>query len=343
MIQLVSLLLITPMLRIDSFKIKIPVADCLLSFDEGKLNSRQEYDRQLGRFTKNDLSIANPALGLKSITYDLLRQEIFIEGSAKALGDQYYELININTVERLFGGINDTGCIRLNVPDAIAFSELLKVDTTQNLILPSSSLTYVNSLNEIRLNSKYQVDPFRKSSNTGIVFKGKQTSFKERQIFYDKSAEIRRDDKLIQAVGLNKLEAQFKGVLRVESNFTQLRKIKEYCGGRSNLLAVLQADAKPNYSLFKKIAGKTNSIPLFSEYEGYKLMEIEKLEGRKKIIADLNFDLDLINQFIDSRVGGNNSKYKRQYRELAQQLSGGKSIISINKHIQEIEDQLQVA
>lgn len=331
------------MVRLDSFRIIMPASDCLLEVNRGKLSTRSDCHDQSGRYKKNELYVAGPALGIKSITYDLLSDNVYVEGSAKALGDQYYDLINIDTVERLIEGINDTGCIKLNVPGAIAASELLKVDTTQNLILPSSSLMYVNSLNEIRLNSKYQVDPFRRRTNTGIVFKGKQTSFKERQIFYDKLVEIRKDEELIKVVGWNKLEAQFKGVLRVESNFTAKQKIRDYCGGRSNLLAVLQADAKPNYSLFRKIAGKTNSIPLFSEYEGYKLMDIEKLEGRKKIIADLNFDPDLINQFIDSRVGGNNSRYKREYRELAQQLSGGKNIISINRHIQEIEDQLQVA
>lgn len=331
------------MVKLDSFRIKMPAGDCLLSINESRLNSRQEHSRQLDRSTRDDWYVNNPALGIKSITLDKLKDEVLVEGSAKSLTDQYFDLININTVERVFRAINDTGCIKVDVPKAIGASELLRVDTTQNLILPRSSLTYVNSLNQIRLDGKYEVHPYRRSTNTGITFHGRQKSFKERQIFYDKLAEIQRDTNLIQVVGWNKLEAQFKGVLRVESNFTELRKIREYCGGRSSLLAVLQADTKPNYSLFKKISGKTTALPLFTEYEGFKLMDIEKIEGRKKIIMDLNFDIDLIYQFINSKVGGNNSKYKKEYRQLALQMSAGRDCINLNKHVQEIEEQLQAA
>jgi len=329
------------MIRLDSFKLKLP-DDCLRDYDINKLKTSTEVFQ--GRTVKDVRYVSNPALGVKSITHNLLTKELILEGSAKALKDQYFDLININTVERLFGSFNDTSCITLDIGKAVEQAELLRVDTTQNLRLPESGITYVNSLNHVRLDVKYQVEPYRKNDNTGIVFMGKQTSFKERQVFYDKLLDVRKDKDLIKAVGYSNLERQFTGVLRAESNFTKLSKIRDYCGGSTNLLQVLKSRSTPNYSIFKKITNRYTSIPLFEDYDdSVKLMDIEKLEGRKKIVKDLGYDLDLIYQFIDSKVKGGNGRYKKQYREVVANELSGTSIVTINSHLQQIEAQLQVA
>lgn len=328
------------MIRGDSFKLKIP-DDFLLSWDGSKLRSSSEVYQD--RTVKHCRYASNVGLGLKSITHNLITKELILEGSAKALQDQYFDLINENTVERLFRAYNDTGCITLDIPRAIDHSELLRFDTTQNLVLPDPGISYVNSLNHVRLDVRYNVEPYKKKDNTGIVFMGKQKSFKERQVFYDKLLDVRKDKDLIKAVGLSTLEKQFTGVLRVESNFTQLRKIREYCGGSSNLLHVLRSKANPNHSIFKKITNRYTSLSLFEDYEGYKLMDIEKLEGRKKIVRDLGYDMDLINQFIDSKVAGNNSKYRREYKAVIKSELAGTNIFQINSHLEQIEAQLKVA
>ena len=54
------------------------------------------------------------------------------------------------------------------------------------------------------------------------------------------------------------------------------------------------------------------------DYEGMRLSEIEKIEGRKRIIEKCNFDMKVVRRFIKSKLseGTNAKKYYKPYKDL---------------------------
>jgi hypothetical protein len=250
----------------------------------------------------------NLETGLKRIEFDMQKNSLIIEGSAKILHDQYMEGITANTIERVFSQINQTGVIDLNPAACIETGSLLRVDITHNIQVDNPVSEYVGALGLIPVNDKYRIETF---SNESIVFNGRQRTFKERQIFYDKAAEVKRD---------KEIRGYFKSfgktnIVRAEMNLAQLKRIRFYFG--SNILQdVLKQPVNPNYLLFDKITHRAPNevLQLFDEWQGVALYKIEKEEGRKKIIQQLQMDMTLIDKFLKAHVKGNISRYKKEYR-----------------------------
>jgi hypothetical protein len=328
------------MIRLDSTKIKLPFE---VIHEISKSSFIDKKTTKEGVVISDKAVLNNPIMGVKQIEIDNQRKEAVFEFSAKVLKEQYYDLLNIHTIERCFDTINSIGAVRLNVNDAIGKAEVLRCDVTKNLVMHGDVKEYIDTLNHLRVNNRYTVDQYKQKTNNGIVFNGKQTSFKERMIFYDKTLDLLKDKKMQQAVPMNKLLSQFKNVLRCEANIVQLRKIRELCGGSTNLLKLLNSNTNPNLFLFDKIKSKSINLELFSKYEGMKFSQLEKLIGQKEIIKQLHYDMNLINQFIDSRVGGNTSRYKKHYRSICTEMHSDNSRQKSNELLVEIEQQLKVA
>ena len=328
------------MIRLDTIKLKFP-ADLVTTINDA---SFVREVRSSGGVEVSDKLTANRiGLGCKSIEIDNLKRDVVVELSAKILKGGYFDLININTVNQCFDTINSIGIVKLKTNDVIDQAMLLRADVTKNLVVKGPLSQYVEALNHLRVNNRYKVDTYRQKNNNGIVFQGKQSSFKERMIFYDKAIDVSRD-KLLQAeVSLPKLLNDFSHVLRCETNIAQLRKIRELCGGGNSLLSVLKSDANPNLYLFNKVNSKSVNLELFSQFDGMPFYQVEKLMGQQQIIKELQYDMDLIYQFIESRVRGNVSRYKRRYRSLCYEMQQGRADAINNDLLIEIEQQLKVA
>lgn len=306
------------MLKIDTIKLKAPI-DTLtdFSYQNMTLKSDLQGDRVLSkRYQKTNIGV-----GFKTATIDELNKSVLIEMSAKILGSNYYNLINKNTIEQAIDTINHSGIIGIDKNLFLDTSEIMRCDITQNLHPKNEVDNYFTPLSMIPITDKYSVTTYKNNNvnrANGIVISGKQKTFKERQIFYNKLTDVWRDKELLKAVDKNTLYNQFKGVLRVETNFTQHRKIREYCGGDNKLKSVLYSDTNPNYMIFKKIIKSVpnTTLSLFDKYEGMKLYEVEKLEGRKQIIKTLNNDIGLIKEFLGRFSKGNLSKTISEYRQL---------------------------
>lgn len=328
------------MIRLDSTRIKLPFE--VLQTINKSLFFEQKTTK--GGVVLSDKAVLQcPALGVKRIDIDNLKEEVLIEFSAKVLKDRYHDLLSIDTIEQCFDTINSTGAVKLIVTDAISKADVLRCDVTKNLHMPGMVKPYIDTLNHLRVNNRYKVEQYKQKKNNGIVFQGKQNSFKERMIFYDKVLDLHKDKDLQKVVPLHKLLGQFNNVLRCETNIVQLRKIRELCGGSTNLLTLLQSNSNPNLFLFNKIKSKTINLELFSKYDGMKFSHLEKLLGQQEIIKQLNFDMDLINQFIDSRVGGNTNRYKKHYRSICLEMLSDKDQQQDNVLLSEIENQLKCA
>jgi hypothetical protein len=153
--------------------------------------------------------------------------------------------------------------------------------------------------------------------------------------------DIERDKEITKYVSFPTLQKEFKNVLRVEQNTAQLRRIRHYTNTKTtNILDILQSKAKPNCMLFEKATSKFMDLTLFNDYQDMKFYEVEKLIGRKTIIEMLNYDEELIKEFISSRVKGKLSKYYKEYLSLLYQMLAEKDMIlepEQNMYIQEIQ------
>lgn len=315
------------MIRIDSIKIEGP-ANVLKDIDKTRFCTKQSFDPD-GVILSDKLNIEGKDInrsGLNSIQFDNRKQTLTVALSSKILAENYYELININTIDQVFDTINKTGIVSIDKSKLDDFT-IHTVDFTTNIKGSHKPDEYIQALKLMSLNSRYKVDTFKGKNDdkhkTGIVFTGRQSSFKERCIMYEKITEIVKDKNFISGLK-SPLQVinQFSNVLRTENNVCQHRKIREYTNTQNTLISVLNSQViNPNFKLFQKI--KTLSgvqTDLFSYNPDMTLLQIEKIEGRKQIIKELGFDMDLITDFLRKHVKGNVSNYKKQYRILANEL-----------------------
>lgn len=308
------------MLRLDSVKIEVPEEGFIWHNTSMPCTTHSEGGEVLSEtytVPKKELPF-----GVRSIQ---IRQRgntptAIIETSAKVLRDEYYDMLNLNTADRYIHEVNKNGYIQFN-HGLIDSGKVLTMDVTQNLQVNDKIPGYIQAMACVPITDKYNVTAYRGAGNHGIVWAGKQKTFKERQIFYDKMKDIARDTKLRTTVHAKHLK-KFEGVLRVEGNFTTFKTIRKYTGTENILGDVLNSKQHVNLQLFDKITRSVNTVnlQLLMEWDGMKLYQVEKLEGRKNIIRALDYDMVKIQSFIKNRVNGNVSGYVRDYRLLCDEL-----------------------
>lgn len=327
------------MIKIDSLTTESSI-DCLLNYNSDYSNIQQS---EQGVLVSDKLQWKKPIYGVKSITADVLNNKLIIDASAKALKDQYYDMININTAERLINEINKSGIVQIDAEKFINTSIVRKCDTTVNTHPVKPLETYFASLSYLPITNKYNVGRYKQIGNRGVVFSGTQKTFKERQIFYDKLKDVMRDKALRKIVPSAILEKQFKNVLRVETNFTDFKNIRKYFGCENKLIDMLNSSLTPNLAVFDKITAKVPiDLRLFNEWQGMKFYEIEKLEGMKAIIRLFNYDIGTVKTFIEARVGGNVSRYVKRYTETLMQMQSERDVIDTTA-IDELRQLMRVA
>jgi len=241
----------------------------------------------------------------------------------------------------LFVEVNKYSPITVNPGQAIEESRVLSMDCTNNLKVSRDPINYISALNQIRINNKYNVTDYREPGNKGIVIAGKQKTFKERMIFYDKILEINRDKALKKESYFINLQGQHTNVLRIESNFTSFAKIQEYTETSTLLKDILNSNENPNLKLFDKITKPNKGIQLYLElgkFAGMTLHEIEKRIGMEGIIKLCNYDINLVIQFIKDKreKKTNNSKVIQNYRNVLAEVIPGTQLALNNEMIKEL-------
>lgn len=310
------------MVRLDSIKVLAPI-DAVIDYD---FNSFIHNQKQQQGITKSDvLSADNLDYGISRIAIDNKANNVTFEVSAKALKNDYSAGINLNTFEHLIDNINKKQVINLSADVIYNKGSLLKCDVTDNVRIEYNGKDFYTDIATIPLPNKYEITNYNRRNNKGVVFAGKQKSFKERLILYDKMIELNSNKKgrdFLHSIDSNKVYNDFKGTIRTETNFTQLRKIREYIGS-NQLIDVLSSDAKVNHDVFKKITKQadTEVLYLFDRYEGMKLKDIINRVGIEGIIKDACFNWQFIDMFILKKVGTDNhrrerAKFRKIYNEL---------------------------
>lgn len=310
------------MLRLDSIKILAPM-EAIKDYSIDSFNHTQKSTA--GIQTSDILTIDNIDFGISRIAIDNKANNMTFEVSAKALKSDYASGININTFDQLIDNINKKKLIKLDASVIYNEGQLLKADVTDNVKFDYEGKNVFQDLACIPLPNKYEITQYGTNNNQGLVFAGKQKSFKERIIFYNKLIELRSNKKgkdFLNSIDKDKVYNDFKNTIRTETNFTQLRKIREYIGS-NKLIDVLNSDEKVNYQVFKKITKQANTeiLYLFDRYEGMKLREIINRVGIEGIIKDADFNWQYLDMFLLKKVGKNNhrrerNKFKKIFNEL---------------------------
>ena len=336
------------MISLDSNKIKFDV-DFLMDFDASKFVT--DSKEKEGDVFSVKHKVISDVPGLNYIEIDETKNNVIVTTSAKILSDNYFQGININTIEQVIDKINKTGLIKANAADIINNGEFLNIDVTDNIKASESPVKCLDAFNSYRVNNKYKFNRDDTKHNQGIVYQGKQKSFKERMILYSKFQELKQYKNRSFLDSLNnpmEMLRESEKVLRIESNSVQLRKIRERLNiQHTGILDVLESPVNLNYNLLNKIVNGAEQLKIFEDFEEYtKFTDIEKRIGMMGIIEKCNFDMEIIHAFIKSKVEGNIYRYVRRYRNLMFEMLEGKRIkkdVVTNGLVNEVLELLKVA
>lgn len=275
------------------------------------------------RTGKNKLYANNLIPGFGKVELDFKRQQLTVKGSAKILADNYFMGINLNTIEQAIDAINRTGVVELDSEALIHEGQFNNIDITNNIDLRSGGYTMNEALDALQFSfsntafhaKRYDRQQGGRYTNRGIVFTGTQKTEKNRQIFYDKRADLMKADNRGFLASLRdpaKMLSEAGHVLRCETNNTALASIRNRLQTTgTGILHVLNSTAPANLNFLNKVLQQPNpeQIRLFSQYQGQDLYDIVSMEGYLNIIRGLNYNPDLLKAFVRQHTSKENFQW----------------------------------
>ena len=343
------------MQKIDSLKFE--VSKHLVSYDPVNYNKtvNEIYDCE---YTSYKLRDNLKQSGLNGIFVN--DTKCIIQISSKLVPENYYDMMNINNIERYFDKINSTGLIEFNVKSVIENSNVLSCDITNNIPDIENVATYINPLLIFKVNDKFICKHY-KNESISFTKNLKKLAGGEHLKLYDKFTELNnyrnKENKVfVKAIDLE----NFKNVLRVESRFNNAKLMRKYFKIKKDvselsLLNILNSNEKVNYNILDKITNIKNidvknfkDSKLLMEMREQKIRRatIENRAGKIAIIKSFNFDIEQIRNYINigSTETSNNSAVITEYKELIKSLKNDvDTFTSIDERVNEIKSYLKVA
>lgn len=297
------------MIRLDSCHIEVN-SESLNYINKDSFIHKPQYKN--GNIISDCYELKTPMPGIKSILFDNIHQSLKLQFSAKVLNDNYFEGINKNTIHNAIDNINQIGIIDIDINKLIDEGKFHNVDSTNNVDMGIYDMQnqwrdICSSLAIAKNNSLFDIHTYNKSNNKGIVYKGNQTSQKNRLIMYGKFIELttsKNKEFLNSCKNPLALLNSSKNILRVESNTTSHKAIKDrFKTTTTNVNEVLNSVSMPNIYMLDKITQphQTNQMQLiFDRYEPgkHKFDDIAYNEGVQNLIRMFNYDEIQLKQFI---------------------------------------------
>ena len=327
------------MANLDSIKVKVP-NDCILGLGD-RFITTNIVDAKGNELQNKSSLTTTGVVGFKSSIVDNRQQQTIFEFSAKILGPDYFQGINLGTIQQVADIINNSKLLTIDPYKFIESAEVLKLDATDNLRPEITGEKLYNTLALLPISKKYKVTHHENNKTSGIEWWGQQKTVRDRMILYDKTKNLIGDKELRKQPYAVKVFNDFKDVVRVESNHAQLKDLRQLYGS-TNLLDILGSNAKVNYQRFTSITAKTTEIRLFTEFDGMKWNEIVKREGFRGICERCNMDWFLIDRFIRIHNTNNYRSVRPELRAYYNTLNQNTRIVDFDV-IQHIKDLLLVA
>lgn len=356
------------MVRLDSLKIKFPLsadfqlnlADCIrkqVSYPE-KPNPNQLIDKP----EKNPLNIityeipkSDLPFGVKSIIQK--KSEVEVELSAKVLGSNYFDGINIDTINQVWESLGSIPQATFNeslIPQAM----VLRCDNTYTLPISKPIQTIIQTLKVFPTNHKYQVNDFK---NESLIYKHKGSSKRERLILYDKLVELGSDKSNKDFFdAISKGLDTSKNYLRIECNISKFSDMKDLFNVSSiaysgiKLIDALNSKENPTLKVYNKIMSANNcdtQIDLFqvSEVEYYRKLKPSQfidLHGIRNILFKFGNNPNRVREYFLNVLGYNKSvvsKIMKDFISEVARIESSQNNESIFEVVQEIREMLKVA
>lgn len=335
---------------IDSMKCEFP-RSALRSFNSGYFTTNTKTDNSsyldLKEVLNGKLLTNAQHCGLKSIT--ITDESVVLEISAKILESDYCYLLNEYTIRTAIENLNRRDIVDIDIKKFVEETQVYRCDVTNDLPVNSEIRDIISTLKTFgALNDRWDC---RKYQNNGVVFTKRGITVKDRFTAYDKQTEMLRDKKYRDFLGAG----NFDGMLRIESNLKGFRAMRDAFKIDSRyLMDILSCREPVNLLTFQSIVRPEEVEKMkrkFNELaDGFtSLAQAEKHHGMNSIIKTLNYDIDLILEYVGQfySSGSNISRIKRRYREQAELLRITEQTEPENRfndeHITEIENLLRVA
>jgi hypothetical protein len=311
------------MVRIDSNKIEAPLY-LLKDYKKDRFIQKTLSNPETGNIISSGIYTNGLGLGIKNVTINENKGVFSLETSAKVLGEQYKDGINLNTIERVLDAVNATGIVSINKGEFIDTGKFLRLDVTDNIKIDGAKdMDIVDALMSLRGNSKFQATPYKRTKNYGVTFKNNASSFRERLIAYSKIHDIKKDRSLLDIVPYTHLAKEFDKVWRVESNIAEFRKIREHLGVLdTGINSVLNSSAKVNYTLLKKIQKNDIQLELFYlDRDDITMGQVIDEFGRRYIVQHCCYEINIIENILLKKCKGRNGQFYREKEKFEQCIS----------------------
>jgi hypothetical protein len=322
------------MLQFDTIKMLLPgsAIDCMVG-------DKMDYSTLKTQTVISETYVLKGSVpGFKHFTYDVLKDSVTLELSAKILAGDYFRGISLDTLEQTIERVNVAGGGAFSLGslgDWFSDAKVLRADVCTNVTMQTGDekqgvLNSIASLPVVGYDRK--VWPVSVSSLPQTItfkreLKTKHLQFRQRH--YDKFAELRGDKTFLKYLHENGLQQKVMqgaiNVVRAESSEVSLAGLKKMLNVQSNDFAdVFNSHAKPNFDRFDRMIKTVDShqLTIFGHVEdcilnGMKRLEYEKLVGRATIYKALNGDFELIRQYLLKFGEKNMSRGLGEYATLA--------------------------
>lgn len=333
-------------MNIDSVKIRFPI-DSLRGFNQSAFDTITTDSMQLPESKIQYKLTTKKPLGLKDIVLNQTAGYGTLEMSAKILKENYFSLININTIENALQNVNASGLVQLDIPSSVENAQVLRCDVTTDLHIQDIP-KHLRSLAAYGMNKKYECKVYPSS----VVFNRNVTTpaLREYQTFYCKVTDMRKKDReLLKYVSIK----DAKNVLRCESRYANFQQIRNAIEGTDlSLLSVLQSEAKPNLKIFNRITQEIDETDYYNIQNFQTLIDMKASFKHKDIAREIsfasilkmcNYDIGLVKIYLSTNSTANNSRLLKQFKlrlKAKNEFDSGKTI---ETDIQEIRSLLNAA
>ena len=255
------------------------------------------------------------------------QNELSIEFTGKILLDDYYKLINKDTITQCFQQINSMGICTLNYDKILIDSKVVKCDNTKDINYQNIS----NIIKTARANLKNYRKWVIKEYRGGVTIENsvKSPRHKKRLSIYDKGKELQKANNAhFLNVISNKeyLIKYFEDKIRFELNINSMEQIRKLLNINDNsLLNVLNSSCNPIFSVIDE------SIK-FNDTISVKELTLKDYE-RLLLIKDCDNNLAKVEAKIRSLIPKTTSVSLKMkpYKELYNQLSNATESIDLRK------------
>ena len=305
------------MINFDKIKI-ITLIDFISGIKESKFISLIKNGELLSlKYTQNE-----PCSLLININYK--EKELVLEFTGKILSDEYYKLINKETITNCLNEINKLEICKLDVVGILKNSTVVKCDVTKDI---KSDLEIKQISDEIKCHisnySKWKVSRYNKGVCIDKLVK--TPKYKRRLTIYDKYSELMKATNKAFINNLHDKEMllkKFTGIIRFELNINCIAQIKELLGIKSNdLESVLSTNVNPIRTVLNEI--------IISDADRHRV-NTWKSYTQELVLRDCNYDLELLEAKIRGLISTNTpvKRVLQPYKDLYQRLMD-----TNNKHI----------